>query len=186
MRIKLAEKPKVKEDFEKALALINEKKLANRDVSIKKIVANDDIKAMLLDILELSYISPSQKAFLKATFIEGVPENKAIKRIFGRDLGYQAEAIKLGIMQSAAVKEYMDIIKSLYIRIAPVAQLKEVEIMLNPFTKSETALKAAKDIQDRAGVGTDGQKSQLPVTVVIQLPGANPTQVNIKEGDKTL
>ena len=180
MRTKLSEKPEVKEDFEKALALIAEKQLAHRDVSIKKIVANDDIRAILLDVLELSYMSPAQKAYLKATFIEGIPEKTALKRVLGRDPGAKVEELKLGLLQSNAVKEYTEIIKSLYIRIAPVAQLKEVEIMLDPFTKKETALKAAKDLQDRAGIGADSKQPQLPVSVIINMPGANPIQNNVE------
>ena len=178
---KLIDKPEVKNDYDKALELIKQQKALEPTKSLKAIIATDDVKEILLDILQNSFMSPVQKAYLKGIFIDKLPEKKVIKAVFGRDLGYQADAIRLGITNSKAVKEYMELIKLMYINVVPVAQMKEVEIMLNPFVKPETQLKAAKDIQDRAGLGQDDTKTALPVTVIINMPGANPTQVNTEE-----
>ncbi len=183
MARKLIDKPKVKEDFEKALTKFKEQKSLDPQKKVRDIIASDDVKEILLDILDQSFMSPTQKAYIKGVLIERLPERKVIKQIFGYDPGYHVEEHKLAMQRSKAVKEYMDIIKMIYINVVPVAQMTELEVMLSPYTKAETKLKAAKDIQDRAGLTKDGEdtKTKLPVTLIINMPGANPTQINNEE-----
>jgi hypothetical protein len=79
---------------------------------------------------------------------------------------------------------FVNIMKQLYLRLSPLALVRQTEIMLSKNTPVETALKAAQDIQNRAGLqaGAHSQSNSLPVTVVIKMPNKadkNLTQVNI-------
>jgi len=114
-------------------------------------------------------MSDSQKSYIKAIYIEQKSEQQAIRKVLGFDPGYAKGAFKIGLLKNPAVKEFLDVIKLFYIQIAPVAQLKEVDLMLTA-RDPEVQLRAAKDIQDRAHLGPESDKAALPVTVVLNLP----------------
>lgn len=102
--------------------------------------------------------------------------------MIGRDVGYAADHITTGLLNNPAVKEFEEVIKIFYMRAVPIAQLKEVEMILNPMVKDKVKLDAIKDIQDRAGMGAQIKPATLPVNVIVNIP----TQTNVtvgKEGE---
>ena len=180
-KIPLMEKPGVPEKVAKAILIANRnpRKVKN----IRELVSNPQIREILSNILELSPLTTPQKSYLKSVFIDGLTTKKAIRKAFGRDLGYGEELVVEGLAKNEAVEEFIAIIKNLYIQVAPVAVLKEVEIMLSPFTPERERLKASMDIQDRAGLGNDNLGSSaknLPVQVIINTP----VQVNVQGGEE--
>ena len=154
--------------IEEAVEVAKERGLTT--IPLKDIVANDDISALIGNILDLSGMTTAQKAFFKAIFLEKKDQRQALKKAIGTDPGYQTEVFREGLMRHKAVKEFMEMMKLFYIRVAPIAQLKEVELLLTS-KDDDTVLKAAKDIQDRANLGAEGQKASLPVQVIINMPG---------------
>lgn len=69
--------------------------------------------------------------------------------------------------------------KSLLLQLSPLATIRMAEIMLDKNTPVETALKAAKDIMDRAGLSQNqAPANNLPVNVVIKIPKGEEKQIN--------
>jgi len=148
--------------------------------SVRDIVRTPELKEILVDLLGMSNMAEPQKAFLKALFIDGMTQHEAIQEAFGRDLGYAEEPTARAIRQQKSIQEFVGIIKRIYVQLVPVAILKEVDIMLDPVADKELQLRAAQDIQDRAGIGTTGPANKLPVTVIINPPPGTPTAVAVQ------
>lgn len=147
--------------------------------SVRELLKTKEIKEAMEDIIMMSGMSPAQKTFLKSLFIEGESKKKAIKKAFGKDLGYQEEIISQGLLSQKGIKEFVAFLKQFYVQVSPIAILKEVDIMLNPLTDPKVALQASMDIQNRAMPGQSGGSQQLPHTLIINMPGSqNMTQVN--------
>ena len=177
---RLLERVENQERLNKAVSIANTmKEQTPSTTTIKELLRNEDIRSVMEDILETSRMTEPMKAYIRGVFIERKTKKQAIQKAFGRDLGYQEEAITGSIMESAPVKEFVDMIKMFYVRVAPIAALKEVEVMLDPHTDAENKLKAARQIKEGAGIGTDGGKGQqLPVRIVINMP--QQTNINAK------
>lgn len=147
--------------------------------SIRSLLSSPAIQAAMDDILETSSMTENQKIYLREVFFKRSPKKKAIKKAFGRDLGYQEEAIVTGMMNHPEVKEFVNMVKLFYVQVSPIAAVSEVEVLLNPKTSQETKLAAANSIQKKAGIFEEAEGAKdLPVNLVINMPGSNPTQVN--------
>lgn len=183
------DKPLVQDRLEKAVHIAKALKEKN-PVAIRgfrELMQDDEITAAMEDILEVSTMSAPMKTYIRSVFIDKLSKPKAIKKAFGRDLGYQEEALVGSIMENPAVKEFVELVKEFYVRAAPIAALKEVDIMLS--TKNEeVALKAARQIKEGAGIGVEQKgQNQLPVKIVINMPGAQQKNTQIimpKVGEK--
>lgn len=179
----LLQNPEVQIKLDKAVEIVNEKKAHDPTLTdVRNFLGLKEVGSILESILETSSLQKPMKDYLKAVFIQRLPKKRALTKVFGRDLGYQEEALTDGIMHNAAVKEFLEIIKLFYVRVAPIAAVKEVEILLTG--KHKDALAAAKAIKQGAGIIEESSKPPaLPVSVIIQMPGSNPTQ-NVIEGEK--
>ena len=147
--------------------------------SIRSLLSSKAIQDAMEDILETSNMTENQKIYLREVFFKRSPKKKAIKKAFGRDLGYQEEAIVTGMMNHPEVREFVNMVKLFYVQVSPIAAVSEVEVLLNPKTSQETKLAAANSIQKKAGIFEEAEGAKdLPVNLVINMPGSNPTQVN--------
>jgi len=156
--------------------------------TLKELIATKEMKEALEEILNLSRLAPAQKAFLKAVIIDRLSQRKALQKAFGRDLGYEQELISRALFSDPAVKEVIAAIRQIYLQVVPIAILKEIDIMLDPKNDPEIQLRAAQDIQNRAGLTEQGGgRGSLPVTVIINAPPGTKqtlTQVNVnKDGE---
>lgn len=178
---KLLSNPHIKQNLQKAEETAKSLQRENPSLtSIRNLMKSEELRDIMDDILDLSNISKPQKKYLKAVFLEKKSKKKAIKEAFGRDLGYQEEAIAQGIMDHPAVQEFVELVKLFYVKVAPVAALKEVEMMLDPKTDDKVRAGVIKSIKATAGVGGDSvDKGDLPVRIVINMPQQHNTQVNV-------
>jgi hypothetical protein len=143
---------------------------------MRNLLASPEISSAMMDILQASSLSKPQRIFLEEVFIKRKTRKIAISKAFGRDLGYQEDAVAVGILNHPEVKDFLDMIKLFYIQVAPIAALKEVEIMIDERTSTSDALKAAKQISDKAGLATEeGEGKHLPVNIQINIPAQNQT-----------
>lgn len=80
------------------------------------------------------------------------------------------------------IKNFLELIRQIYVQIVPLAVVKEVDLLLDPNTSDDVRLRAAQDIQNRAGISEEST-SNLPVKLVINAPqeGNQAVQVNIVE-----
>lgn len=172
----LSKNPEAQAKLQEAIELGLQKtgKVKEKLGDIRGLLASPEISNAMTDILEMSNLSTVQKKFLKMVFIEKVPKKKAIARSFGRDLGYQEEAITQGIMNHTAVKEFLDMVKMFYVKVSPIAALKEVEILMSDDTPADVKLKAAASISSKAGIGERADAARdLPVNIQINMPTVN-------------
>lgn len=178
-RNKLLEKPQVRQKLDEAvhIARVIKEKNPLAVKGLREMMANDEISSAMEDILEVSPMSQQMKIYIRSVFIDKLSKKKSIQKAFGKDLGYQEEAIAGSIMENPAVKEFVDLIKEFYINVAPIAALKEMDIMLT--TKNEeVALKAARQIKEGAGIGVEQKEgNHLPVRIVINMPQQHNTQI---------
>jgi len=177
MKNKLTENPEVQIKIDNAVVIAEKKKKTKPTLnSVRELLSIKEVSTIFEDILATSSISEPFKKYLKGVFIDKKSRRIAIQSAFGRDIAYKEEKISEGIMNNPAVKDFLELIKLFYIRVAPVAALKEVELMMS--NNPKVALEAAKDIRAAAGIGDSPDKgSDLPVRVIINMGGANPTQV---------
>jgi len=181
-RTKLLQKPAVKLQLDHAVEIAKDKQSVNPSLKdVRELLAIKEVSTILENILDTSSLSEPIKNYLKEVFIERKTPKKAINKVFGRDLGYQEEALKEGIMHSPAVKDFLEVVKLFYVRVAPIAAVREVEILLTG--KDKEALTAAKGIKQSAGLIEEPQKgSQLPVNITINMPGS-PKPEPVIEGE---
>ena len=175
--------PEVKVMVDNLGSRVDDIKTKQSITSIRTLIANPEIKGLLEEIIDMSAMSEPQKNFVRAVFVEGLSQKKAVKAAFGNDLGYGAEITDRAMLQTSQIKEFADIIKGIYIKVAPVAVMKEVEVMLTG--DHDQALAAARDLQDRAGAGANAaNQNNLPVQVIINMPGSQSIQGEVINGEQ--
>lgn len=180
---KLTDNPQIKVALDKVQVLAAEKKQERSLTSIRQILTSPEIQDLLEEILTSSPLKEEYKVYLRSIFIKRKSQEKAIKEAFGKDLGYREEQIVTALRDNAVVKEFLDIIKSLYIQFTPVASLKEFEMILNPQTQDKVRLAAIQDVKETAGIGAGtGKSSDLPVNITINIPVQQNVQVNEEGG----
>jgi len=86
------------------------------------------------------------------------------------------------LVKQEDIKNFLDLIRQIYVQIVPLAVVKEVDLLLDPNTSDDVKLRAAQDIQNRAGISEETTPN-LPVKLVINAPqeGNQAVQVNIEE-----
>lgn len=174
--------PIIKTKLARAVSVGKLKSRTENISSIRTMLKTKEICEAMEDIINMSSVSTGVKTFLKAVFLEQLSKKKAIQKAFGKDLGYQEEILSRGLMENPSVKEFVAILKQFYVQIAPIAMLKEVDIMLDPMTDKKVALQASMDIQDRAMPTAQKGNLAQPVTVIINAPNGNQmTQINTNE-----
>lgn len=185
---RLLQNPHIKTTFNDAISTA--KNLQRGDptmTDVRKLLRTKQMSAILESMIELSPLPEPQRIFLKEVFIKKTPRQKAIKKAIGTQHGYDEEKLVESLVKHPVVKEFVDLVKLMYIQVAPIAALKEVEMILNPTTKQEVRLDAIKDVQNRAGIRSDSdtKSEELPVQVIINMPTAHSapinTQVNVGE-----
>lgn len=138
---------------------------------VRNLLASPGIRECMEDILNTSTMTEPIKEYLRLVFLEKKSQKKAIRKAFGADLGYQENLVTTGVMNHPEVKAFLEMVKSFYVQVSPIAALKEIEILMKPTTSDETRLKAIENIHKKAGLlDSEGAKKELPVTLVINMP----------------
>lgn len=166
--------------MKKALAIAEEKSLENPTVrDIRQLMSDKKLRNAVENLLELSTMTEPQKQFIKSLFIKGESKKTAIRKAFGKDLGYREEILSRSIMKTAPVQEFVKALREIYVKAAPLAIITELDLMLS--SKDEKVrLVAAQSVQKKAGLDQASQKSgDLPVQVVINMPGAKTENKNL-------
>jgi len=181
---KLIDNPTVQVALNKVADLAKQKKKERSLTSIRQLLTNPEIQDLLEEILVASTLKEEYKTYLRSVFIKRKAHDKAIKDAFGKDLGYQEDIIVAALRDNQVVKEFLDIIKGLYIQFTPVASLKEFEMILNPNTQDKVKLAAIQDVKETAGMyGSQTRSGDLPVRITINVPVTQAVQVNEKGGE---
>lgn len=179
---RLEQKPALAAAMEKAAAAAQELRLKDPKMTdLRAVMKSKDMQQAFNEMIEFSAMSEPLKKYVRGVLIEKKTKRKALQKAFGRDLGYQEEALSAAIMNNPSVKDFVDLVKEFHKRMAPVAAMKEVEIMFDPKVDAKTRLDAAKDIQNRAGVvdQSNARSTVLPVTVQINMP----QQINVNPSE---
>ena len=181
---KLTDNPTVAVALDKVATLAEQKKKERSLTSIRQLLTNPEIQDLLEEILVASTLKEEYKTYLRSVFIKRKSHDKAIKDAFGKDLGYQEDIIVAALRDNQVVKEFLDIIKGLYIQFTPVASLKEFEMILNPNTQDKVKLAAIQDVKETAGMYAGQARSgDLPVRITINVPVQQNVQVNTEGGE---
>lgn len=149
-------------------------------ISVKELnqglLKSPGIANAMIDILESSSMSESQKEFIRLVFVERMSKAKAVEEVFGKAAVPTKELISMGILNQPAVKEFLELIKLFYIEASPLAALTELKVMLDEKTEAKDKLAAAKQIKSTAGLAEDSEqvRKALPVQININMPGQVP------------
>lgn len=170
--------PEVQEALQKGYDKVQ--KLAEikpvRMQTIKSIMRHKEIVEVVEELLEVSYLSETQRSFMHSLFVERLGRTQAAQKALGKKLGPQKDLIAQGMLNDKQVREFVEMIQGFYQQLVPLAAIKETEVLLDEHTKPETRLLAAKQIKESAGIGVQGQgAAALPVSITINIP----TQTNI-------
>lgn len=133
-------------------------------------------------MIETSSLNRVQKKYLKFLLVDGLSKKEALSKATGLSDNFDTLILGEEIVKQDDIKHFLDLIRQIYVQIVPLAVVKEVDLMLNPNTSDDVKLRAAQDIQNRAGISEAPSVSKLPVNLVINPPqgeGKQAVQVNI-------
>jgi hypothetical protein len=178
-RPNIKDNPEAQKAFERA---VEEGKKANDNKptikDTKSLLATPAISEAMMDILETSRLTEPQKTFLREVFINRSTRKDAVQTAFNRNLKGQEDAVATGILNHPDVQEFLDMVRMFYVQVAPVAALKEVEVMLDPRSTNKDKLTAAKQISAKGGVTEiQEEKGNLPVNITVNMPSQEPRTV---------
>ena len=153
-----------------------------KGMTLNKLLFSPEVRQAINELIEASDMGEGSKEFFRKMFSSSNEKRKFVKAILG-DKGSVTSLFAEKMFSNEDFNRFITLMKQLYLRLSPLALIRQTEIMLSKNTPVDTALKAAQDIQNRAGLqaGAASQSNNLPVTVVIKMPKAdkNLTQVNI-------
>jgi hypothetical protein len=145
------------------------------------------MKEAVTDLIETSSLNKAQKKYLKYLLVDGLRPDQAFSKTTGLHPKFQEknfDNVVLGqqLVKQDDIKNFLELIRQIYVQIVPLAVVKEVDLLLDPNTSDDVRLRAAQDIQNRAGISEEST-SNLPVKLVINAPqeGNQAVQVNIVE-----
>jgi len=144
------------------------------------------MKEAVTDLIETSSLNKIQKKYLKYLLVEGLRPDQAFSKTTGLHSKFKEnfDNVVLGqqLVKQEDIKNFLDLIRQIYVQIVPLAVVKEVDLLLDPNTSDDVKLRAAQDIQNRAGISEETTPN-LPVKLVINAPqeGNQAVQVNIEE-----
>jgi len=135
-------------------------------------------------LIETSSLNRVQKKYLSFLLVDGLSKKEALSKATGLSDNFDTLILGEEIVKQDDIKNFLDLIRQIYVQIVPLAVVKEVDLMLNPNTSDDVKLRAAQDIQNRAGISEAPNANRLPVNLVINPPqgeGKQAVQVNIAE-----
>ncbi|MGB9832845.1 MAG: hypothetical protein ACPLPP_05015 [Caldisericum exile] len=145
------------------------------------------MKEAVADLIEFSSLNKVQKKYLKFLLVDGLDKQLALSKATGLAPSFNTMVLGEEIVKQDDIKSFLDLIRSIYVQIVPLAVVKEVDLMLSPNTSDDVKLRAAQDIQNRAGVTETATSQNLPVKLVINPPTGEKTnqliQVNIEKSN---
>jgi len=142
------------------------------------------MKEAVNELIETSSLNKVQKKYLKFLLVEGLSKPKALSKATGLSSSFDTTILGEEIVKQDDIKSFLDLIRNIYVQIVPFAVVKEVDLMLDPKVSDDVKLRAAQDIQNRAGISEAPNTNRLPVNLVINPPqgeGKQAVQVNIGE-----
>ena len=154
-----------------------------KGMTLNKLLFSPEVRQAIEELIEASDMNQGSKEFFKKMFSSSYEKKRFVRAILGDERSVTSLFAEK-MFTNEDFNRFVNIMKQLYLRLSPLALVRQTEIMLSKNTPVETALKAAQDIQNRAGLqaGAHSQSNSLPVTVVIKMPNKadkNLTQVNI-------
>jgi len=153
-----------------------------RGMTLNRLLFSPEVRQAVEELIEASDMNQGSKEFFRKMFSSSHEKKRFVRAILGDERSVTSLFAER-MFTNEDFNRFVNIMKQLYLRLSPLALVRQTEIMLSKNTPVETALKAAQDIQNRAGLqaGANSQSNNLPVTVVIKMPKAdkNLTQVNI-------
>lgn len=179
-KTKLIDKPVVQEKLAEIKKIAQVKRKVDNLSGIQKAVDDPEIKQILIDILEKATMPESQKDYIKNYFFHNWTLKQAFQITKGREAKDDKEALREGksILESPAVKEFLEVIRAFYVSVLPVAATKKMQMLLDPNTKDGVRIEIIKNIEETAGVTSQQKQAQLPYNVTINVPVQQNTQVN--------
>lgn len=161
-----ADNPKVSEAIERTTQTIQARKYQSGITSLKQLLDTPELKGLMQEMLRLSNLTEPQKKYLGALFFEKKSSRRAIQDALGRDVGYAVEPIRNAWNNLPEIKEFIGIIRNIYLKFTPVASMKEFQMIFDPLVDPKVKLEAIKDIKSTAGIGEEQSKStELPVHI---------------------
>ena len=157
--------------------------LYQKPLKLKQLLATKEMKEAVGDLIETSSLNRIQKKYLKYLLVDNLSKTKAFQKATGLEEGFDTFVLGEEIVKQEDIKNFLDLIRQIYVQIVPLAVVKEVDLLLSPKTSDDVKLRAAQDIQNRAGISED-TTSNLPVKLIINAPQGGDQAVQINIGDK--
>lgn len=174
----------VKEKLEKKVDRRTKKRFKLKGLTLNKLIFSPKVKNAIDELISSSSMPEASKDFFKSMFGNNKEKRKIVRAILGDEQNL-TNLFYGSVMTDEQTIKFVNLMKSLLLQLSPLATIRIAEIMLDKNTPVDTALKAAKDIMDRAGLSQNqSPTNNLPVNIVIKVPKDKEknqinTQVNI-------
>lgn len=156
----------------------NKRKLKLTGLTLNKLIFSPKVRNAIDELISSSTMPQASKEFFKSIFSNQREKRRLVRAILG-DENNLTNLFYGSVMNDEQTIKFVNLMKSLLLQLSPLATIRMAEIMLDKNTPVETALKAAKDIMDRAGLSQNqSSANNLPVNVVIKIPKGEEKQIN--------
>ena len=139
------------------------------------VVSSAPVKEAFLELMKTAHLPEPLRKMAIYIFGDNMDDKEAIKKAFGMEL--PAEDVMTAFYNDPAAKRVIDMIRSWYVSIAPMAAMRETEMLLSDewdYLKATEKAKLIESVHQKAGVievDPTGNKV-VPVQVNIIVPQA--------------